>query len=72
MGLVTSNLAQMDRAILFQSIGRWFKSIISLFTLTSAFPSLSIHIDIFFQAVVVISLLFLYNTLKKTTTNGKV
>lgn len=48
MGLVTSNLAQMDRAILFQSIGRWFKSIISLFTLTSAFPSLSIHFDIFF------------------------
>lgn len=48
MGLVTSNLAQMDRAILFQSIGRWFKSIISLFILTSAFPSLSIHFDIFF------------------------
>lgn len=71
MGLVTSNLAQMDRAILFKSIGRWFKSIISLFTLTSAFPSLSNHLDRFFQAAVVISLLFLYNILKKTT-NGKV
>ena len=49
----------------------WFKSIISLFILTSAFPSLSNHLDRFFQAAVVISLLFLYNTLKKQQQMGR-
>lgn len=47
---VTSKISVVGNTALGKKVFHWFESNISLFTLTSAFPSLSIHFDIFFSS----------------------